>query len=425
MAAEKIYLFNLSGARSEQGLVLKQHDHAVFVPAAHAEIKALDLSAACTTDLFESLDSFETLSVSPNGRWYLTGERVENQMYAEQIYTMSDSQGTVIRSFDYREVGYPQWLNDGNTLIYLKQTLQRREVWSYNAATGEKRLFWKAGEGTAGKEAEGTAAEAGDAGEAGEPQSEAAEGAGDTAAVTEQGTAGGASGRQRVVAITVDPYSGQVAIGAGGFNHEAEISVDVYLFSAPLAVKPDALAVPDHTYTGVSTYTCYEGPCAAWIQFIGKEQLFYTSMQSKHPQAYPEAFVLNTATGEKRVIDSSQRPGGYSQSRQVVADRNGGVYLRVDQLDNGNEAWKAVDISTGRDREWESRTPLLKLGAFAAVHLDEERNLLFFIKDHGWYKIDLKQPAINPYEDTLLPAASQISKIYGTDRNRLWFGTFK
>ncbi|NOU93056.1 hypothetical protein GC093_07385 [Paenibacillus sp. LMG 31456] len=370
------YLFSLSGSRSMQGLELKQNEHMIFIPVSRVEVKAADLSTHTTTSLFSGLNNFDTLSVSPNGQWGLMGEYVENQMSAELIYTMVDHQGQIIRSFDYLEVGYPQWLNDGDTLIYMKHTMKRQEVWLYNTATRDERLFWKVPDAAADN-----------------PK------------------------QQRIVAITVDPYSEEIAIGAGAFNDEAQISVGIQWFASSRETKPG------QTFKDLSHYTCYEGPCSAWIQFIGKSKLYFTTMNLLQPQAYPEAYFMDTGTGKKAKIDGVERTGGYSEMRQVIPGSDNGVYLRIDQQENGNEVWKIYDVEAGKSSEWETDLKMLKQAPFTGFHLEENGRIVFLTKDKYWYAVDPQKETVIPYTNDLLPKSSDIVKTYGSERNILWFGT--
>ncbi|MCR8632560.1 hypothetical protein [Paenibacillus radicis (ex Xue et al. 2023)] len=370
------YFFSMAGARSMQGLELKQNEHMMFIPVSRVEVKAADLSTQHTASLFSGLNNFDTLSVSPDGQWGLMGEYVENQMYAELVYTLVDHQGQIIRSFDYAEVGYPQWLMDGHTLIYMKHTMKRQEVWLYNASTREERLFWKVPDAADDK-----------------------------------------SNQQRIVAIAVDPYSGEIAIGAGAFNEEAEISVGVQWFASSQETKPGK------TFKDISRYTCYEGPCSAWIQFIGKSKLYFTTINSLWPQAYPEAYIMDTATGKKSKVDGVERTGGYSEYRQLVPGSNNGIYLRIDQQENGNEVWKIYDVKTGKSSEWQTDLKLLKQAPFTGFHLEKDGRIVFLTKEKSWYAADPTQKTVMPYTNDLLPKSSEIVKTYGSERNILWFGT--
>jgi hypothetical protein len=371
------YLLSMSGARSVQGLELKLNEHVIVIPVQQIEVKSVDLLTHRTSTLFTGLDSFETLSVSPNGQWRLKGEHVENQLYAEQVYELTDSQGKIIRSFDYAEVGYPVWLKDGDSLLYMKDTLKRQEVWLFNAATGEERLFWKV------------------------PAADTAD----------------ASKQQRIVAVAADPFSGQIAIGSGAFNEQAEISVYVQWFASAKETKPG------QTFENLSRYTCYEGPCTAWIEFISTGKLYFTTMNSQAPQAYPEAYVLDTATGDKKKIEHTVRPAGYSEMRQVIPGRDHGVYLRVDQQESGREAWKVYNMKTDESSEWVSGLKLLKQAPFSGFHLGADGRIIFFAKDSGWFAVDPLKKTVIPYTNELLPGTNELVRLYGSDGNRLWFGT--
>jgi hypothetical protein len=373
--AGKNYLLSLSGSRTKQGMELKQNERMLLVPVQQVEVKAASMPDRQIAALYKGLNDFDTLSVSPNGLWYLKGEYVENQMSAELIYTLTDQQGRIIRAFDYMEVGYPGWLKDGHTLIYMKHTLKRQEVWLYNAATGEERLFWKVPD-----------------------------------------TAGDGDARQRVVAIAVDAVSGQIVIGAGAFNEEAEISVDVRWFETAEETEPS------QTFSHLSSYTCYEGPCSAWIQFIGTGKLYFTTSNLQKPHAYPEAYILDMETGSKSRIDSTERSGCYSELRQVVQKGDSGVYLRVEQQENGNEAWKMYDVQSGESSEWETDLKLLSFAPFTGYHFGEDGSLLFLAKNKEWYAADPINLTVAPYVSEWLPKASDIVKLYGSDRNTLWYG---
>ncbi|WP_156043298.1 hypothetical protein [Paenibacillus sp. UNC451MF] len=376
-AAEDNYtILHLSGVQSLKGHVLKGDEHVVLQAVQSVEVKAWNSLNEETSTLYLGKDDTQTLSFSPDRQWLLRGERVENPIAAEEIYELMNREGHVIHSFPYGQIGYPQWLNDGQSLIYMKDTWKRQEVWLYNALTGEDQLFWML------------------------PKSDELN-------------------YQRIAGIAVDPSTGQIGIAAAYLRDDERFSLDLLLFDSAEYTEPTA------AYTGISRYRCLEGPCSAWIEFIGKGQLYYTTVESEAWSALPEVYILDTSTGERKRMDRLET-AQWGESRVVISDRDHGVYVRMTGREEGKETIVVYDSRSGERHEIESAVELLA-HSLEGFHLQEDGRIVFYAKGLTWFVIDLHKQTIEPYQGETLPTPMKDEdlKLYGSQDGIVVYGITK
>ncbi|TBL69318.1 hypothetical protein [Paenibacillus thalictri] len=341
-AAGKYVMVHMSGAKGVSGNVLKD-SHAVAILAIKpTRIETYDFATHEHELLFDTEAYMETAELSPSGRWLLASERVENPMSSELTFKVLDRQGAVVKSAQFGEMAYPVWLADGDTVLYMKGEWARTEVWSFNAATGENRLFWK---------------------------------------VLEEMDGG------RLAALAADPHSGAIAIAAGQHDDEGLFTYDLHVFPSMDADMP-------HVYEKVGQYFCYEGPCLTWVNFIDEGKLSYSSIKRPDGErsTINNTYVLDLATGSEQLLDQADPLGQENGSLVIYRGLIQDMFVRIVQRPDGQEVWSVTRVGGEADSSepytFETNEQLLAAGPIRLFAQPPDK-LALYAGSSGWHTIDL------------------------------------
>lgn len=139
------YSFPLTLARitDRQGYLMTDSGPRLTIkPALRKTFYEVDTQTGQQTRMFETLNDYIHMQVSPNGKWIIAQE-TEFSEESLRRYSIREASGShrAIKRFNQQEADYIQWLPDGERMVYVEET-DRLVV--YNLETDSKTVLWEA-----------------------------------------------------------------------------------------------------------------------------------------------------------------------------------------------------------------------------------------------------------------------------------------
>lgn len=242
------YYLNLTGVKTQKGLINSNwHENQIvrFQPTNMKHYYTNNLLNGSEQPLFNSLISYSSLDISPNGKWILAEELSSRQSVFVTNYSLLDCDG---KRFKELQMKSPIWLPDGNSLLYADQN----SILRYEIPTGDKYVIWS------------------------DP--------GDTA----------------IMSFDYDRASGRMLVAAGHSDQKGGVPIDLYLFDSvndgnPLLLKEALYNQDDIAWSGLH----YSLP----IYFIGGELLYLESNLPSDEQNQKVRSIMDWKSGKSRNLD--------------------------------------------------------------------------------------------------------------------------